>query len=162
MFTLAPLPFAYNALEPFIDAATMKLHHDKHHQTYVDKLNDIVKNNPDLENKTLEDLLTDPRSKNMAGGVYNHDLFWRFLSPDYRLPTPDPKTIEQFSNSAMSLFGSGWVWLTDDLKVISTPNQDAPPKNVITGIDLWEHAYYLKYQNRRKDYLEAFLKLVLK
>jgi len=160
MFTLNPLPFAYDALEPYIDAQTMHLHHDKHHQTYVDKLNDIIKNNPDLENKDLEELLFEPRTKNMAGGVFNHNLFWTFLTPGYELPTPDSELQAEFSKAALSLFGSGWVWLTADQKVISTPNQDAPKEKVILGIDLWEHAYYLKYQNRRKDYLDAFWKLM--
>ncbi len=162
MFTLMDLPFAYNALEPFIDEATMHFHHDKHHQTYVDKLNEIVKNNPDLEGKTLEELLTEPITKNMAGGVFNHNLFWQFLDPKTPKMTLDQKIIDEFTAKSLALFGSGWVWLTKDNEVFSTPNQDAPPKNVVTGIDLWEHAYYLKYQNRRKDYIEAFLKLVIK
>lgn len=159
MFTLMDLPFAYNALEPFIDEATMHFHHDKHHQTYVDKLNELVS-----DDRPLEELIHDENQKvkNMAGGVYNHNLFWKFLTPGYKLPTLDPKTIDEFTQKSLALFGSGWVWILDDNTVVSTPNQDAPPENVITGIDLWEHAYYLKYQNRRKDYIEAFLKLVIK
>lgn len=165
MFYLEPLPFAYDALEPYIDAGTMRLHHDKHHQTYVDKLNERV-SKLEIPESRLEDLLghKDQIIRNMAGGVYNHNLFWKFLSPDYELPTPDSKTIEQFSNSAMGLFGSGWIWLTKSNKIISTQNQDHPvidPSDpIILCLDVWEHAYYLKYQNRRKDYIDSFFTLL--
>jgi Fe-Mn family superoxide dismutase len=158
MFSLDTLPFPYNALEPYIDEETMRIHHTKHHQTYVDKLNEIVVANPDLAEKGLEELLADSRTKNMAGGVWNHNLFWKFLTPGYKV---EVNNRDEFMAASLKLFGSGWVWLTNDQKIITTVNQDAPPKNVILGIDLWEHAYYLKYQNRRKDYIEAFLKIIL-
>lgn len=157
MFTLDPLPFAYDALEPYIDAETMRLHHDKHHQTYVDKLNELA---PDGK---LEELIfsENQKIKNMAGGVYNHNLFWKFLYRGVRGERlgVSQEIKDEFTKASLSLFGSGWIWLTEDQKVISTPNQDAPNTEVILGIDLWEHAYYLKYQNRRKDYIEAFWKL---
>lgn len=158
MFTLLPLPFDYNALEPFIDEATMHLHHDKHHQTYVDKLNELVGDT----SETLFELTQSPdqKIKNMAGGVWNHYLFWKFLDPKTPKLKLEQKTIEEFTTKALALFGSGWVWLLDNMEVVSTANQDIPPKNVITGIDLWEHAYYLKYQNRRKEYIEAWWRLV--
>lgn len=157
MFYLEPLPFAYDALEPYIDAETMRLHHDKHHQTYVDKLNELSP-----EGK-LEELIfsENQKIKNMAGGVYNHNLFWHFLDPKSQVLVPKSSK-DGFTTAALSLFGSGWVWLSKDNEVFSTANQDAPNKEVLLGIDLWEHAYYLKYQNRRKDYIEAFLELTLK
>ena len=161
MFILAPLPYDCSALEPFIDTETMKIHHDKHHQTYVDKLNEIVKNNPDLENKTLEELLTDQRSKNMAGGVWNHNFFWQIMSPKKQeVPEKFKEIIEPFSAAALGVFGSGWCWLTKDLKIITTPNQDTPKEKVILGLDVWEHAYYLKYQNRRAEYIKAWWNVV--
>jgi Fe-Mn family superoxide dismutase len=163
MFTLDPLPFAYDALEPYIDAETMRLHHDKHHQTYVDKLNEEVRN-AGIQEDRLEKLIfsDNQKIKNMAGGVYNHNLFWKFLSPGYELSAMNDELQTKFTAAALSLFGSGWVWLSQDGEVFTTPNQNAPDKEVVLGLDLWEHAYYLKYQNRRKDYIDAFWELILK
>ena len=168
MFLLDPLPFSYDALEPYIDAQTMHLHHDKHHQTYVDKLNELVPQGGDLEKLIFSD---NQKIKNMAGGVYNHNLFWKFLDPKNEKLKLDQKTIDEFTAKSLALFGSGWIWLTDKFEVLTTPNQDTPlitpplspnplPLTPILCLDLWEHAYYLKYQNRRKDYLEAFWKLI--
>lgn len=161
MFYLEPLPFAYDAFEPYIDAETMRLHHDKHHQTYVDKLNELVPEGGDLEKLIFSE---NQKIKNMAGGVYNHNLFWKFLERGVRGEGLEisQKIKDEFSAAALSLFGSGWVWLSKDMEVFSTANQDAPNTEVVLGIDLWEHAYYLKYQNRRKDYIEAFWNLTYK
>ncbi|MDO8515229.1 MAG: superoxide dismutase [bacterium] len=153
MFLLDPLPFSYDALEPFIDAQTMHLHHDKHHQTYVDKLNELTQET-DLEKLIFSE---NQKIKNMAGGVYNHNLFWKFLTPGYKIPDFNH---DEFTKASLGLFGSGWVWLSKDMEVFSTANQDAPSKEVILGIDLWEHAYYLQYQNRRKDYINSFFTLL--
>lgn len=169
MFTLPKLKFNYSDLEPHFDSTTMKIHHTKHHQTYIDKLNEIIEANPSLKNKKIEDLLLLSETKNMAGGHYNHSFFWERLFPfneqkkipEWFLPFKD-----EFNEKALKLFGSGWVWLVKDdgaLKIITTPNQDAPQTvgmEPILGLDLWEHAYYLKYQNRRADYIEAFWNVV--
>lgn len=173
MFTLPDLPYAYNALEPYIDEATMKVHHDGHHAAYVKNLNDLLSNLPEWENKTLPEILTsldklpgDIRTKvhNNAGGVANHNFFWEIMSPEKQaVPEKFKNIIEPFNSAALSLFGSGWVWLTKDLEIISTTNQDSLltiGKVPILGIDLWEHAYYLKYQNKRKDYIAAWWNVV--
>ncbi len=185
--TLPDLPYAYNALEPHIDEQTMNIHHTKHHQTYVDKLNDAIKGT-DLENKDLEELLRDFASvpedkkgpvKNHAGGHHNHSVFWTTLSPSGGgVPSGDVATAidgafgsfdsfkEKFSAAATNRFGSGWAWLVSNggkLEIVDRPNQDSPLMdglNPILGLDVWEHAYYLKYQNRRPEYIAAFWNLV--
>ena len=185
------LPYAFNALEPHIDAQTMEIHHDKHHAAYVAKLNTALEGS-DLESKSIEDLLSNISSidkakqgavRNNGGGHYNHSLFWSILSasgggePSGELAdaiTSDlggfDKFKETFANAAATRFGSGWAWLTvtdGKLCVCSTPNQDNPTMDVaecsgtpILGLDVWEHAYYLKYQNRRPDYISAFWNIV--
>jgi len=182
MFTLPELPFASNALEPHIDKTTMEIHHAKHHAAYIKNLNDAVAAAPQLVDWTLEQLLTDldkvpeeirNKVRNNAGGHYNHTLFWQMLAPGSS--QPEGKLLdgintafgsldglkEKFNAAGLARFGSGWVWLTKDMKIIDTPNQDLPAgKQVILGIDVWEHAYYLKYQNRRADYLAAIWNVV--
>lgn len=187
-FTLPSLPYDYDALEPTIDAETMRLHHTKHHQAYVDKLNEAVREDGSLEGKSLDDILSVMSSqpakvRNNGGGHWNHSFFWEIMSaggsaPQGRLASAidekfgsldEMKT--KFNESGVGRFGSGWVWLivdeTGGLDVISTPNQDnplmddAPVKGVpILGNDVWEHAYYLKYNNRRPDYLKAWWDVV--
>ncbi|MBU9722445.1 MULTISPECIES: superoxide dismutase [Bacillaceae] len=187
-FSLPELPYAHNALEPHIDEATMKIHHGKHHNTYVTKLNGALEGHADLEGKSLEELLTNldalPESirgavRNNGGGHYNHTLFWEIMSPNGGgAPTGEladainsafgsfDKFKEEFKNAALTRFGSGWSWLVVDggkLAVTSTPNQDTPimeGKTAILGVDVWEHAYYLKYQNLRPDYVDAFFNVV--
>jgi len=186
-FQLNPLPFAYNALEPFIDEKTMRLHHDKHHQSYVDKLNLALEKYPKLFDQSVESLLsnlenipTDIRQavQNHGGGVTNHNLFWQLLSPSQQPSENIKQTLSnhfdsfenfktQFSQMAVSHFGSGWTWLVKDkenkLKIYSLPNQDSPLSIgdiPILTLDLWEHAYYLKYQNRRADYIEAWWNVI--
>jgi Fe-Mn family superoxide dismutase len=184
MYTLPPLPYAYDALEPYIDEATMRLHHLKHHQTYVDKLNAALEPYPELQNKKLEELLknleTVPEAirnavRNHGGGHWNHSFFWQILAPASnqgstlgdkgRTLTEEIK--KQFKDSALACFGSGWTWLVKksdgSLLVTNTPNQDTPISSgqvPILGLDLWEHAYYLKYQNRRAEYVDSFFKLL--
>ncbi|UCD80197.1 MAG: superoxide dismutase [Desulfobacterales bacterium] len=183
---LPELPYAYNALEPYIDAQTMEIHHTKHHQTYVDKLNAALEGHADLHNKSVEDLLRDlnavPESirtavRNHGGGHFNHSFFWPMLRKEtsYGGAVADAinftfggfdKFKEQFSNAAALLFGSGWAWLVwsnNELQIATTPNQDNPisqGKTPILGIDVWEHAYYLKYQNRRPEYISAFFNVI--
>ncbi|MEX0430982.1 superoxide dismutase [Spiribacter insolitus] len=186
-FTLPDLPYGYDALDRSIDARTMEIHHTKHHNTYVTKLNDAV-NGTDYEGKPLEELLsgisTLPAAvRNNGGGHYNHSLFWNMLSPNGG-GAPNGAVAdaineafgsfdsfrETFTNAALGRFGSGWAWLihtAEGLKVTSTPNQDNPIMDVaevrgtpVLGIDVWEHAYYLRYQNRRPDYVEAFWDVV--
>jgi Fe-Mn family superoxide dismutase len=191
-FTLPPLPYAPESLEPHIDAATMVIHHDKHHNAYVTNLNTAVASDATLASKSLEDLIKHihhlPESvrtaiRNNGGGHWNHSFFWEILSPvETKLsPELEAKIIsdfgsveamkEQFSKAAISRFGSGWAWVNkaDDGKLFisSTPNQDNPLMDVaeqkgtpILGLDVWEHAYYLKYQNRRPDYIGAFWNVV--
>ena len=186
-FTLPDLPYDYDALDRSIDARTMEIHHTKHHNTYVTKLNDAV-TGTDSEGKSLEDLLTGISAlpaaiRNNGGGHYNHSLFWNMLSPNGG-GAPNGAVAdaisaafgsfdsfrETFTNAALGRFGSGWAWLIhtpEGLKVTSTPNQDNPIMDVaeqrgtpVLGIDVWEHAYYLRYQNRRPDYVEAFWDVV--
>lgn len=186
MFELPKLKYSYDALEPFIDAKTMEIHHTKHHAGYVEKLNKAVEGT-EWENKSIEDILEnvsklDRSVRNNAGGHWNHSFFWEILSPEKSTPTDDfsealnknfgsfEEFKNKFSESAKSLFGSGWVWLVKDggsLKIIQTPLQDNPlmgdvkEKGVpILGLDVWEHAYYLKYQNKRADYIESFWNVV--
>ncbi len=188
-FTLPKLPYAFDALEPHIDAQTMMIHHDKHHATYVNKLNDAVAGKPELAGKSVEQLVGDlaavPEAvrnavRNHGGGHANHSLFWQIMAPgapsrpsgelakaiDKTFGSYD-KLAEQMTASAASVFGSGWAWLSlakdKTLGLETTPNQDNPwmaGKTPLLGIDVWEHAYYLKYQNRRPDYIAAWLKVV--
>ncbi len=187
MHTLPTLPYAYNALEPHIDAQTMEIHHTKHHQTYVDKLNAALEKYPDLAAKSVEDLLKDFNSvpedvktavKNHGGGHANHSLFWTILSA-----TPGEASAElsasmqavggmdgfkqQFTEKATGHFGSGWTWYVvkpdKTTEIMTLPNQDSPLMQGYTpilGLDVWEHAYYLKYQNRRPEYITAFWNVV--
>ncbi|MDG5799206.1 superoxide dismutase [Marinilabiliaceae bacterium ANBcel2] len=186
-FQLPELNYKYDALEPYIDAQTMEIHHTKHHSTYTDKLNGAVKGTAD-EGKSIEDLLKDVSNKSIAirnngGGFYNHNFFWEILGPSKGMPSGEfLKAIEtafgsfdafkvEFANAATTRFGSGWAWLIKQsdgsLTVTSTPNQDNPIMDisVVTGVpllalDVWEHAYYLKYQNRRPEYIDAFWNVV--
>jgi Fe-Mn family superoxide dismutase len=186
-FTLPQLPYAFDALEPHIDATTMQIHHGKHHQTYVNNLNAAIEKSPELADKSLEDLMrginTVPEAvrtavRNNGGGHWNHSMFWEWMSPTGGEPTgaladaiqdsfggPD-KFKEQWAAAGVGRFGSGWVWLLKDgkkLSITSTPNQDNPlmeGKTPILGLDVWEHAYYLHYQNRRPDYIAAFWNVV--
>jgi Fe-Mn family superoxide dismutase len=185
MFKLPELLYSYDSLEPFIDAKTMEIHHSKHHQTYVTNLNNALAQIPELETKTIEELIGNLNSvpesirtavRNNGGGHLNHSLFWNFLTPSKLTETNTPLQLkiqekwnsldlfkEDFTKSALGRFGSGWVWLTTDLEILSTPNQDSPlieGKKVVLGLDVWEHAYYLKYQNKRADYVSAFWNLV--
>lgn len=186
-FTLAPLPYAHDALEPHIDTTTMQIHHGKHHQAYVDNLNKAIAGT-EHENKSLEELVANagkisPAVRNNGGGHWNHTFFWESLDengggmPAGKLAEAVHKAFgsfeafkEKFANAGMTRFGSGWAWLIvkdGKLEVTSTPNQDNPLMDVaevkgtpILGVDVWEHAYYLKYQNRRAEYLGAFWNVV--
>jgi Fe-Mn family superoxide dismutase len=188
-FELAPLPYPSNALEPYIDQQTMEIHHGKHHKTYVDNLNAAIAGT-EWESKTIEEILTHldqvPAEKrtavqNNGGGHYNHTLFWGIMGPN-KGGTPKGELAEainnafgsyeafkeQFTNAAKGRFGSGWAWLVvskdGSLSITSTPNQDNPLMTgggtPILGLDVWEHAYYLKYQNRRPEYIEAFFNVI--
>jgi superoxide dismutase, Fe-Mn family len=188
-FKLPDLPYPTTALEPHIDALTMEIHHDKHHATYVARLNAALEKHPALAEKTVEELLktldtvpTDIRTavRNHGGGHLNHSLFWKLLapgaggSPSGAVAAALEKAFggfagfkEQFSTAAANLFGSGWTWLVADpskkLSIVTTPNQDNPVSQGLTpvlGLDVWEHAYYLKHQNRRPDYIAAFWNVV--
>lgn len=187
MFTLPELGYAYDALEPHIDAETMRIHHTKHHQTYVDKLNAALESHADLQQKPIEELLTNlnklPEAlqtavRNHGGGHHNHSLFWESIAPG---STENETAIsalqeafggvddfkQQFADAAASRFGSGWAWLvkddTGELSIMSTANQDSPlmeGKTPLLGLDVWEHAYYLNYQNRRPEYIAAWWNIV--
>jgi len=188
-FTLPPLPYATDALAPVIDEKTMTIHHTKHHQAYIDKLNAAVAAEPSLAGKTVEQLLTDlsaiPEAvrtavRNHGGGHANHTLFWTVMRPprDTNAPTGKlaeaiaakfgslEKFQEAFAAAAAGQFGSGWAWLAagpGGLEIVATPNQDSPisqGKKPLLGLDVWEHAYYLTYQNRRPDYIKAWWKVV--
>lgn len=186
-YTLPNLPYSYSALEPYIDAKTMTIHHTKHHQAYIDNLNAALDNHPDLQLKSLETLLTSLSSlpttlanavRNNGGGHFNHTLFWEIMTPNYKEPSSVMKKAlddafgswdqfqTQFATAAKTRFGSGWAWLivnkNKQLEIVSTPNQDTPLElgNPILGLDVWEHAYYLHYQNRRPDYIQAFFQLI--
>ncbi len=191
MYTLPELPYAYNALEPFIDEMTMKIHHDKHHATYIKNLNEALVGNESLLSLPVEALIRDlsvvpesirARVRNNAGGHANHSLFWKLMAPngegvggsatgalakaigdtfgDFSIFT------EKFATTAMSRFGSGWVWLVVDggkLDIIDTPYQDSPlmeGKSPVLALDVWEHAYYLKYQNMRAEYVKQWWNVV--
>ncbi len=183
---LPKLPYAYDALEPYMDELTVRIHHDKHHQTYVDKFNLAIEPYPQLHDLSTEEILSDltivPEHgrnavKNNGGGVLNHTLFWNILKKDVKMSeSMNSKLIETFSSienfkkqltdAAMNRFGSGWAWLVvnnGNLEIISTANQDTPLSDgmkPILLIDVWEHSYYLKYQNRRAEYVENFFKLI--
>ena len=188
-FKLPALPYEYVALEPYIDSETMHLHHDKHHKTYVTKLNAALAKHPDSAGKSFHDLLTHiddlPENlqtpvRNNAGGHANHSFFWRIQTPNApEAPTGELleriearfgkfKTFQEaFTEAALGVFGSGWVWLVIDqngeLQIMTTPNQDSPlmsRNRPLLGLDVWEHAYYLKYQNNRIDYIENFWKMI--
>lgn len=191
-FTLPPLPYPYAALAPHIDAETMRIHHTKHHQGYIEKLNSALVGHPQYAATALEQLFVErdrlpealrPVVQSHGGGHYNHSLFWQCLTPT---PTPPPKALtealvrdfgsaeafeNQFAQAGLSVFGSGWVWLVQleegKLAVETTPNQENPlmypaqaGSKLLLGLDVWEHAYYLNYQNRRADYLAAFWQVV--
>ncbi len=185
--TLPKLPYDYNALEPHIDEMTMRIHHTKHHQTYIDKLNAGLEDHADLQKKTVEDLVKNLNSipdsirtivRNHGGGHANHSFFWPIMKNDGQTAENEiadaivkkfggfERFKEQFSTSAATLFGSGWAWLVvanGQLEIITTPNQDNPltqNKIPVLGIDVWEHAYYLKYMNRRPDYIAAWFKVI--
>jgi superoxide dismutase, Fe-Mn family len=186
-FELPPLPYAYDALEPNIDKATMEIHHTKHHNAYVTNLNKAIEGT-ELAGKSIEEILKNiskaaPAVRNNGGGHYNHSLFWTIMSPKGGgKPTGDlaaaidkkfgsfEKFKEEFSNAGATRFGSGWAWLivnNGNVEVCSTPNQDNPLMDLaekkgtpVLGMDVWEHAYYLKYQNRRPDYIAAFWNVV--
>jgi Fe-Mn family superoxide dismutase len=186
-FTLPKLSYAYNALEPVIDARTMEIHYTKHHQAYIDKLNEAMQKHPELEGKSVEELLKmidkipeDIRTavRNHGGGHANHSMFWKVLSPEKKELNGDllkeiektfgsvDKFKELLLNSAVGRFGSGWVWLVlngNKLEIYNTANQDSPlmeGKIPLLGIDVWEHAYYLHYQNKRADYVKAVLEII--
>ena len=185
-FTLPKLQYAYNALEPYIDALTMEIHHSKHHQAYIDNLNKAIGGTPN-EHLSLEEIVKNagsisPAVRNNGGGHWNHSFFWESLSPNKsshneKLLTAINASFESvdnfktlFAQAGMTRFGSGWAWLIkkdEKLVICSTPNQDNPLMDVaevkgtpILGVDVWEHAYYLKYQNKRADYLAAFWNVV--
>jgi len=191
MYTLPELPYAFSALEPYIDEATMRIHHDKHHAAYVKNVNDTLAEFPQFANISIEQLMRQldqmpeavrTKVRNNGGGHYNHSLFWTVMTPNPGGESPAPsgkfqaligsafgsleKFQEQFSAAAMARFGSGWVWLIADagkLVITDTPNQDNPlmeGKMPILGLDVWEHAYYLKYQNMRVDYIKAWWNVV--
>jgi len=187
-FTVPALPYGYDALEPHIDKTTMQIHHDKHHQAYVDNLNKAIAGSAN-ENKTIEELVKNagtisPAVRNNGGGHWNHSFFWESMSPASSAGKPEGKLAdaineafgsfdsfkEKFNNAGLTRFGSGWAWLGSQdgkLVICSTPNQDNPLMDVaeckctpLLGCDVWEHAYYLKYQNKRADYLAAFWNVV--
>ncbi|MDU4559051.1 MAG: superoxide dismutase [Negativicoccus succinicivorans] len=187
-FTLPELPYAYDALEPVIDKETMQFHHDKHHDTYVNNLNKALEKAPEWAAKDIEEIVADwdnaPEEvrqaiRNNGGGHYNHSLFWQMMTPvkDSKLEGAIQAQIEndfgsfdafkkEFGAAATGRFGSGWAWLVwngKKLAVVSTPNQDNPladGQKPLLGIDIWEHAYYLKYQNKRADYVDNFFKVI--
>jgi superoxide dismutase, Fe-Mn family len=185
-FSLPPLPYAYDALEPYIDSQTMQIHHGKHHQAYVNNLNKALAETPSLKGKSLDEIVcrasknpekTRVAIRNNAGGHWNHSFFWQILAAKPGAMSAELKAaIEErfhstdnfkteFEKAASSVFGSGWAWLVKKrngkLEIMSTPNQDNPlmedkKLKILMGVDVWEHAYYLKYQNKRADYLKAF------
>ena len=187
-FTLPPLPYDFAALEPHIDAKTMEIHHGKHHQAYVNNLNAAIEKAPELAGKSLDDLMRNVSSapeavraavRNNGGGHWNHSMFWQIMTPkgggeptgtvgqSIKTAFGDfAKFREQFNAAGAGRFGSGWAWLINNggkLSITSTPNQDNPlmeGKKAILGIDVWEHAYYLKYQNKRPDYMNAWWNVV--
>ena len=182
MFQLPDLEYDYDALSNYISGDIMRLHHDKHHQTYVDKLNAAIDTAPELKGKTLEELLSDLDAlpehvrtavRNHGGGHYNHSLFWQWMSPN---GGGEPKGelasaitakygsyqqfVDEFTAKSLGVFGSGWVWLQPNLDIVTTANQDTPLSTglgaPLLGLDVWEHAYYLDYKNKRDDYVSAW------
>lgn len=186
MYKLPDLDYGYDALGKYISKSIMELHHSKHHQTYIDKLNAALDQAPELQDKSLEDLLTNLDSapenvrtavRNHGGGHYNHTLFWKFMTPDAPGQPEGPLAdalvqkygsyqsfMDEFAAKALAVFGSGWAWLQPDLSIITTPNQDSPLMNgdpePILGLDVWEHAYYLDYTYKRADYISAWWHVV--
>lgn len=186
MYTVPELDYSYDALEPHISAAVMQLHHDKHHQTYVTKLNAALEDHEALADRPVHDLLCEldqlPEEirtavRNNGGGHYNHSLFWKVLSPNGGGEPTGPLAEdllakygsfdafkEAFNAAALGLFGSGWVWLTPQLDIATSPNQDSPllegGDEPLMGLDVWEHAYYLDYKNKRDDYVTAWWNVV--
>lgn len=188
MYKLSPLPYAYDALEPYIDARTMEIHYTKHYQGYLDNVNAALKDYPELQAKSIEAILENLNAlpeairtavRNNGGGYYNHSLFWEYMSPKGGEPQGKLKNAliqtfksidafkEEFNTAAKSRFGSGWAWLSfnkaGNLIISSTANQDSPVSEGLTpvlGLDVWEHAYYLKYQNKRVDYIQAWWHVV--
>ena len=186
MYKLPSLEYGYDALGKYISKDIMELHHSKHHQAYIDKLNAAIDTTPDLREKSLEALLSDLDSlpdsvrtaiRNHGGGHYNHTLFWQWMSPDGGgEPTGELAReleakygsfqgfIDEFSAKALGVFGSGWVWLQPDFSIITTPNQDTPLNTgnqaPLLGLDVWEHAYYLDYKNKRDDYVKSWWNVV--
>lgn len=187
-YSVPPLPYDYGALDASIDEQTMRLHHDKHHQAYVDKLNEAIEKDSSLQNKSLEEILRKASSlekvvRNNGGGHWNHSFFWEAMSPNGGEPQGQLRDAitskwgslddfkEKFNAAGVGQFGSGWVWLVatgdNSLEIVATPNQDNPLMDVvdvrgtpILGNDVWEHAYYLRYQNRRADYLKSWWDVV--
>ena len=187
-FELPPLPYAKDALEPHIDTMTMEIHHDKHHGAYVTNLNAAIEKAPELASQSLDDLMKNITSvpeavrtavRNNGGGHWNHSLFWQQMGPNgggeptgaladaIKKAFGDFATFKtQFAAAGVGRFGSGWAWLVQDgnaLSIVSTPNQDNPlmeGKHAVMGLDVWEHAYYLKYQNKRPDYISAWWNVV--
>jgi Fe-Mn family superoxide dismutase len=186
MYTLPDLPYGYDQLGDYISGDIMKLHHDKHHQTYVDKLNAAIDSAPALRERSLESLLGDISTlpddvqtaiRNHGGGHYNHALFWKWMSPD---GGGEPKGelankinerygsfqafVDEFTTRSLAVFGSGWAWLQPNMDIITTPNQDTPIMQgydaPLLGLDVWEHAYYLDYKNKRDDYVKAWWNVV--
>lgn len=186
MYTLPELPYGYDELGKYISGDIMRLHHDKHHQTYVDKLNAALDSAPELKERSLEELLQSlaelPDSvrtavRNQGGGHYNHSLFWQWMSPQ---GGGEPKGelaqkineqygsfqsfVDEFTTKSLGVFGSGWAWLQPNLDIITTPNQDTPIMHgqaaPLLGLDVWEHAYYLDYKNKRDDYVKAWWNVV--
>lgn len=186
MFTLPSLDYDYGALGKYISKDIMELHHDKHHQTYIDKLNSALESAPELKEKSLLDLVSNIDSlpenvrtviRNNGGGHYNHTLFWQWMSPDGGgEPNGDlakaltekygsyQAFVDEFTAKALSVFGSGWAWLQPGMEIITTPNQDTPMlhghSEPLLGLDVWEHAYYLDYKNKRDDYVKAWWNVV--
>lgn len=186
MYTLPDLPYGYSDLGTYISGDIMKLHHDKHHQAYVDKLNKAIDSAPALKDRSLEALISDIANlpdtvqmaiRNNGGGHYNHALFWKWMSPDGGgEPSGDlaaainekygnfQSFVDEFTTKSLSVFGSGWAWLQPDMEIITTPNQDTPMMQgldePLLGLDVWEHAYYLDYKNKRDDYVKAWWNVV--
>ncbi|MGB4761772.1 MAG: superoxide dismutase [Candidatus Saccharimonas sp.] len=186
MYTVPDLPYSYDALEPVISKAIMELHHSKHHKAYVDKLNAALEQTPELVDRPLVELLDDldniPEAvrsaiRNHGGGHYNHSLFWLCMTPNAKV-SPEGELLEaivtkwgsfdafkdEFNTKALGLFGSGWVWLTRDMQLLALPNQDTPMAlgigEPLMGLDVWEHAYYLDYTNRRDEYITNWWQVV--
>ncbi len=177
MYQLPDLTYDYGALDPYISAETMRVHHDRHHRAYVEKLNAALNDNPDLRDTPLVELLSrddlPTAIRNNGGGHYNHSLFWKWMKPNGggapkgELASAIEQTygsfqglIDQFSEKALGVFGSGWVWLLPNMELVTTPNQDTPmllgKSEPILGLDVWEHAYYLDHQNVRADYVKEW------